>query len=72
MTVKLILLKTGETLVSDAKEVIQEEQTRGYLLKEPQIVDSHEKTMLMEADTGKGNYESVSYTHLTLPTILRV
>ena len=57
MTVKLLLLKTGETLVSDAKEVIQEEQTRGYLLSEPQIVDAHEKTMLMEADSGKGNYE---------------
>ena len=57
MSIKLMLLKTGETLVSDAKEVIQEEQTRGYLLTEPQIVDAQEKTMLMEADTGKGNYE---------------
>ena len=57
MTIKLMLLKTGETLVSDAKEVVQEEQTRGYLLTEPQIVDAQEKTMLMEADTGKGNYE---------------
>ena len=57
MSIKLMLLKTGETLVSDAKEVVQEEQTRGYLLTEPQIVDAQEKTMLMEADTGKGNYE---------------
>ena len=57
MSIKLMLLKTGETLVSDAKEVVQEEQTRGYLLTEPQIVDAQEKTMLMESDTGKGNYE---------------
>ena len=57
MAVKLMLLKTGETLISDAKEVLQEDQVRGYLLKEPQIVDSQEKTMLMEATTGKGNYE---------------
>jgi len=57
MTVKLMLLKTGETLISDAKEVVQEEQVRGYLLSHPQIVTSQEKTVLMEADTRNANYE---------------
>ena len=32
MAIKLMLLKTGETLITDAKEVVQEEQVRGYML----------------------------------------
>ena len=51
MAVKMILLKTGETLITDAQEVVQEEKVRGYLLKQPQVVRTQEKTMLMEADT---------------------
>ena len=57
MTVKLLLLKTGETLISDAKEVVQEEQVRGYLLNKPHLVRTQERTALMESETGKGNYE---------------
>ena len=49
MTVKMILLKTGETLIADAKEVVQEEQVRGYMLTQPQVVESQEKTLLMES-----------------------
>ena len=57
MAVKMILLKTGETLITDAKEVVQEEEVRGYMFTQPQIVISQEKTMLMEADTKHSNYE---------------
>jgi len=57
MTVKLMLLKTGETIISDAKEVVQEEQVRGYLLTQPHYVRTQEKTVLMESESGNGNYE---------------
>ena len=57
MAVKLLLLKTGETLITDAKEVVQEEQVLGYLLSQPQIVRSEEKNVLMESDTKNANYE---------------
>tara|TARA_R100000005_G_C4870849_1_gene127422 strand:+ start:61 stop:399 length:339 start_codon:yes stop_codon:yes gene_type:complete len=57
MTVKLMLLKTGETVISDAKEVVQEESVRGYLLKQPHYVRSQEKNVLMESDSEKANYE---------------
>ena len=53
MTVKLMLLKTGETVISDAKEVVQEESVRGYLLKQPHYVRSQEKNVLMESDSEK-------------------
>ena len=57
MTVKMILLKTGETLITDAQEVVQDEKVKGYLFKQPQIVRTQEKTMLMEEDTKNSNYE---------------
>ena len=57
MTIKMILLKTGETLITDAKEVVQEEQIRGYMLTQPQVVESQEKTLLMESETTNSNYE---------------
>ena len=57
MAVKMILLKTGETLITDAQEVVQDEKVQGYLFKQPQIVRTQEKTMLMEEDTKNSNYE---------------
>lgn len=57
MAIKLMLLKTGETLISDAKEVVQEDQVRGYVLESPHFIRTQEKVALMESDTGKGNYE---------------
>ena len=57
MTIKLMLLKTGETLITDAKAVVQEEQVKGYMLDNPHFIRTQEKTALMESDTGKGNYE---------------
>ena len=57
MTVKMMLLKTGETLICDAKEVAREEQVRGYLLENPHYVTTQEKNVLTEADTGNSNYE---------------
>ncbi len=57
MAVKMILLKTGETLITDAQEVIQDEKVKGYLFKQPQIVRTQEKTMLMEEETKNSNYE---------------
>ena len=57
MAVKMILLKTGETLITDAQEVVQDEKVKGYLFKQPQIIRTQEKTMLMEEDSKNSNYE---------------
>ena len=57
MAVKMILLKTGETLITDAQEVVQDEKVKGYLFKQAQIVRTQEKTMLMEEETKNSNYE---------------
>ena len=57
MSIKLMLLKTGETLISDAKELVSDEITRGYLLLKPHFVETKEKMVLTESESGKSNYE---------------
>jgi len=48
MTVKLALLKTGETLIADIKEIISEENIVGYLFCDPQKVECQKKFVLTE------------------------
>jgi len=57
MSIKLMLLKTGETIIADAKELVSDELVRGYLLGNPHYVETKEKMVLTESDTGKSNYE---------------
>jgi hypothetical protein len=52
MSIKLILLKSGETLISDAKELVTEDQeVRGYLLKKPHKVSVDQSILLFEEET---------------------
>jgi hypothetical protein len=57
MTIKLMLLKTGETIITDAKELVSDEVVCGYFLANPHFVQTKEKMVLTESDTGKSNYE---------------
>ena len=57
MSVKLMLLKTGESIITDAKELVSDEIIRGYLLTNPHFVETKEKMVLTESDTGNSNYE---------------
>ena len=35
MSIKIALLKSGESVIADIKELVQEDQLRGYLFKKP-------------------------------------
>jgi len=52
-----MLLKTGETIITSAKELVSEETVVGYLLSNPHFVETKEKVVLTESDSGKSNYE---------------
>lgn len=39
MSIKLALLKSGETIISDAKELISDEKICGYLFNSPHVID---------------------------------
>ena len=50
MTVKLALLKSGETIISDAKEIVYEEtkEVHSYLFENPHVVTTRQKMLLTE------------------------
>ncbi len=49
MSVKLVILKSGETVISDAKElIIEEDKIVGYLLNHPYKITSQKSLLLTE------------------------
>ena len=58
MSIKLTLLKSGETLISEMKELVaeKERQAHAYLLENPHIVQTREKTFLTEEDKKTGDF----------------
>ena len=56
MSVKLALLKSGEVLISDIKELVDDEKVVGYLFVKPKKVDMSTPMFLSEEN---GNESSV-------------
>ena len=58
MSIKLTLLKSGETLISEMKELVAEkqQQAHAYLLENPHIVQTREKTFLSEEEKKTGDF----------------
>lgn len=48
MSIKLVILKSGETIISDVKELVSEEKLCGYLLNSPQLVSVRKEMFLIE------------------------
>ena len=57
MSIKLAILKSGETIISDAKELIADDVICGYLLTDPHIVDTRKTMLLTEESQDSGNVE---------------
>ena len=58
MSIKLTLLKSGETLISETKELVSDEKQvkpYSYLLENPQVITTREKTFLTEEEKN-GDY----------------
>ena len=58
MSIKLCLLKSGEQLISDMKELVAEgqEQAHAYLLNNPHTVEINEKQFITEEEKSVGDY----------------
>ena len=58
MSIKLTLLKSGETLISEMKELVAEdkEQAHAYLLENPHKVQTREKSFLTEEEKKTGDF----------------
>lgn len=59
MSIKLALLKSGETIISDAKELISEDKVCGYLFTNPHKIETRKAIMLTEElnDNSKSDLE---------------
>ena len=58
MSIKITLLKTGEQLISDMKELVPEdqEQVHAYLLQNPHTVEINEKQFMTEEEKKDGDF----------------
>ena len=50
MSVKLAVLKSGEQVIADAKELVSEEKVRGYLFTRPHKVVTAQPMLLTEEE----------------------
>jgi len=48
MSIKLAILKSGETVISDIKELISEEKVCGYLFNHPHKIETRKSFLLVE------------------------
>ena len=61
MSVKLALLKSGETVIADIKELISDEKLCGYLFKNPQTVDiAHSQPTLLVEDSNESDIKEIN------------
>tara|TARA_B100002019_G_scaffold184763_1_gene159483 strand:- start:1824 stop:2123 length:300 start_codon:yes stop_codon:yes gene_type:complete len=57
MSVKLALLKSGEVLISDIKELVDEDRVVGYLFVKPKKVDISTPMFLSEENSNESSIE---------------
>lgn len=48
MSVKILLLKSGEKVISDVKEVVSENKACAYMLNKPHVVSARNQVFLAE------------------------
>jgi hypothetical protein len=56
MSIKVILLKSGDQIITDVKEVVAEEKTVAYLFNQPQKITINKPFLVSEEDTER-SYE---------------
>ena len=57
MSIKLAVLKSGENVISDAKELIADDKVCGYLFTKPLVVETRNAILLTEEKQSSGNVE---------------
>ena len=62
MSIKIALLKSGENVISDAKELVSDDKVCGYLFKKPHVVEWDVPTFLAENQGESSGELEVSLT----------
>ena len=53
MSVKLAILKSGETVIAETKELISDDKVCGYLFENPQVIFTESSVMFLEENVKK-------------------
>ena len=61
MSIKLALLKSGETIISNVKELISEEKVFGYIFEKPLKININQQLFLAESSSST-NDNSIDVT----------
>ena len=61
MSIKLTLLKSGEQVVSDIKELVSEDSVRGYVFNKPHKIQTN-RTLLLTEDENAVSDRNVEIT----------
>ena len=73
MSIKLALLKSGETIISDAKELISDDKVCGYLLEKPHKIETRKAVLLVEEnDSTSGNLEILISPWIVLTSDVKI
>ena len=62
MSVKLILLKSGEKIISDAKEAVDEGKTQAYVFNNPMLVKITDSYLLVEEGEERNSGVNITLT----------
>jgi len=57
MSIKLALLKSGESVISDMKELVSDQKVCGYLFKDPHVVDYRSHFLTEEKNTSSNDLQ---------------
>lgn len=76
MSVKLAILKSGETVIAETKELISDDKVCGYLFENPQVIFTESSVMFLEEnvkyDESKVTVTMKPWIELTLDTKIPV
>lgn len=62
MSIKLALLKSGESIISDAKELVSDDKVCGYLFHNPHVVDVRKTVLLVEENQNSNKNLEITLT----------
>jgi hypothetical protein len=68
MTIKLVVLKSGEQVIADVKEVVSDDKVKGYLLNNPQTVSFSNSVFLLEGEQDNGRNVEITLSPYILLT----
>jgi hypothetical protein len=66
MSIKLVLLKSGENIITDVKELVSDEKVCGYLFDKPYLVSTRKERIVIENSDDSDTMKNSSQIQISL------